>query len=78
MAMSANELNVFAESFGLAPGMFVVAIVLLAVWSVVWKGVALWSAARSSQKGWFVALLLINTAGVLEIVYLLFFSKKKE
>lgn len=56
-------------------------LVPLALWSLVWKGMALWRAAQNKQKGWFVALLIINTAGILEIVYLLFFSnspKKKK
>lgn len=45
------------------------------LWSLFWKGMALYRAARNEQKGWFIALLVINTAGILEIVYLLFFSK---
>lgn len=49
---------------------------LLIIWSVVWKGLALWHAAREGHKGWFVALLIINTAGILEILYLYVFSKK--
>lgn len=56
-------------------------LVPVVVWSLFWKGMALYRAARNSQKGWFVALLIINTAGILEIVYILFFSnppKKKK
>ena len=49
---------------------------LLIVWSVVWKGLALWRAARKGEKGWFVALLIVNTLGILEILYLYVFSKK--
>jgi len=54
-------------------------IVLLIViaWSVFWKGWALWRAARNAQKYWFIAILLVNTLGILEIVYLNWFSKKK-
>ena len=48
------------------------------LWSLVWKGFALWRAGRDNQPIWFIALLLINTAGILEIIYLLFFSKKRE
>ena len=43
----------------------------LAVWEAAWKGVALWKAARSQQQYWFVALLVINSAGILPIIYLL-------
>lgn len=46
----------------------------LAIWSIVWKGVALWIAAKEDQKYWFIALLVLNTAGILEIIYIFFFS----
>lgn len=50
---------------------------LLIVWSIIWKGFALWHSARGNQKGWFVALLVINTVGLLEIIYLAFFRPKR-
>lgn len=53
----------------------VLLVLLGIVWTLVWKGVALWVAARENSKPWFIVLLIINTAGILEIVYLLFFSK---
>lgn len=46
------------------------------VWALFWKGIALYKAARNEQKGWFVTLLLLNTLGILEIIYLLFFSTR--
>jgi len=52
-------------------------IVLLSLWSLPWKGVALWRAARQSDKAWFIALLLIQTIGILDILYLFVFSKKE-
>ncbi|MFA6437064.1 MAG: DUF5652 family protein [Candidatus Paceibacterota bacterium] len=52
--------------------------ILLALWIIPWKGAALWKAARRNEKWWFVALLLINTLGLLEILYIFVFSKKKE
>lgn len=50
----------------------------LLVWNFFWKGLALWRSARSGQKYWFVALLIINTVGILEIIYLLGFSREKK
>ena len=50
----------------------------LIVWSVIWKGLALWKCGRNNQLAWFIAMLVLNTAGILEIVYLLFFQKKKK
>lgn len=40
------------------------------------KGIALWRAAQLNQRNWFIALLIVNTLGILEIIYLLFVSKK--
>lgn len=48
----------------------------LVVWSLVWKGFSLWKAAQAKNKYWFIALLLINTAGILDILYIFVFSKK--
>ena len=49
---------------------------LLLVWSLIWKGLALWRAARREDKLWYVILLVLNTAGIAEIVYLLMTQKK--
>jgi hypothetical protein len=52
--------------------------VIIVIWSLYWKGMALWKSARDSEKWWFIALLLINTIGILEILYIYVFSKKKK
>jgi hypothetical protein len=49
----------------------------LFAWVVVWKGFALWKAARQDQRWWFVVLLVINTLGILEILYIYVFSNRK-
>lgn len=51
---------------------------LLIIWSFIWKGLALWQSARNGHKGWFVALLLINTVGILEILYIYVFGKAQK
>jgi len=48
---------------------------LVTSWALVWKGIALWKSARHNQKWWFIALLVINTLGLLEILYIFIFSK---
>lgn len=48
-------------------------IIIAAVWTITLKGFALWHAARHEQKWWFIALLVINTLGILEIIYLVWF-----
>ena len=50
---------------------------VLVVWSLMWKGVALWRAARNNQITWYVIMLFVNTVGILEIIYLFWFSKKE-
>lgn len=50
---------------------------LIVVWSLVWKGLALWRAAKNDSKIWYVVLLVLNTAGILEILYYFVFGKKK-
>ncbi len=46
------------------------------IWSTIWKGLALWRSARMKHTGWFIALLIINTVGIFEIIYLLVTNKK--
>lgn len=48
---------------------FFMLVTLLALWSAIWKGIALWKAARRDQMGWYVALFIIPTAGLLEVIY---------
>lgn len=50
---------------------------LIMVWSLLWKGLALWRAAESRQRNWFIAILILNTIGILELVYLFKFAKRK-
>lgn len=48
----------------------------LLIWAFFWKGWALWRAARLSQVVWYIALLVINTAGIFEIIYLIATNKR--
>lgn len=48
-----------------------IAIALAVIWELFWKGMGLWRAGRNNQPGWFIAILLLNTAGILPIIYLL-------
>lgn len=51
--------------------------ILLLLWSFVWKGIALWKAGKNGQLVWFLAMFIVNTVGILEILYIGFFQKKK-
>jgi uncharacterized membrane protein YagU involved in acid resistance len=54
---------------------FVIVIVLLAIWDGVWRRIALWKSARNGQLAWFVCLSIFSTAGILPILYILLFQK---
>ena len=51
-------------------------LLIIALWTIPWKIYAAWTAARNNQKKWFVALLILNTVGILEIFYIFKIAKK--
>jgi len=55
----------------------IIGILFLTIWDLVWKGISLWKSGRNNQLVWFIALLLVNSIGVLPIIYLLWFQKKE-
>ena len=52
-------------------------VILALLWTLPWKGMALWKSARLGDRWWFAALLVINTLAILEILYILVFSERK-
>ncbi len=50
---------------------FLTIILILVVWDVVWKLIALWKSARNGHLAWFICLGVLNTVGILPIIYLL-------
>lgn len=67
--MDVNALNTFIDN-----NLWLM--VALAIWTLPWKGVALWKAAKRQDMIWFVALLILNTVAILEIFYIFFIAKK--
>jgi hypothetical protein len=57
--------------------LFWIAIAVVIAIDFILKGIALWKAGNRKDLGWFVALFIFNTAGILPAIYLLFFQKKK-
>src|SRR6476661_8878656 len=51
-------------------------LILLIVWEAAWKLLAMWKAGRDNQAAWFVCIALINSAGILPIIYLIARRKK--
>ena len=60
------------EWFNIHPAL----VMIFLVWSLIWKGLALWKAAGLRQKYWFIILLVVNTFGLLEIIYLFLIARR--
>jgi hypothetical protein len=52
--------------------------IMVALAIILFKGLALWQSARHSQKWWFIALLILNTIGILPLIYLFFFRPDRK
>jgi hypothetical protein len=54
-------------------------LILVMVWSAVWKAIALWKSARNNHLIIFIVITVLNTVGIAEIIYLgyLYFKNKK-
>lgn len=53
-------------------------LLILGIWELVWKGFALWKSARAGEKVWFIAIIALNTVGILPIVYLILKKSKSQ
>lgn len=62
----------------LHPPVLIASLIVLLLWELVWKGIALWYASRNRQKKWFVILLIVNSLGLLPVIYLRWFKPKKK
>lgn len=67
--------NFFGPGWLFGMALFGGVFLLLMLVSLALKGYALWHASKRNEKWWFIALLVINTFGILELVYLIFFAK---
>ena len=67
----------FDWGFPFLAAIFWFIILLAVVWEAVWKGIALWRAGRNAHLAWFICLFIFNTLGILPIIYIFAFSKKK-
>jgi hypothetical protein len=78
--MNQFYMNTWSHSFMplgfMSLGLLGILIALLALATLALKGYALWHAAQRNEKGWFVALLIVNSFGILELIYLYFVVKK--
>jgi|GEM_PF-2911717 len=55
---------------------FIPLIIICVLWDVVWKLIAMWKAARNNDLAWFICIALLNTMGLIPIIYILLFGNK--
>ena len=68
----------YGQSWGLASGSIIgfgILIAIVAIAVIFLKGYSLWFAARRGEKVWFIILLILNTLGILELIYIFFVVK---
>jgi methionyl-tRNA synthetase len=64
--------------WGLGLGLGLGLLPVILVWSLAWKGWALWLAARRGEFVWFLIMLVVNTLGILEIIYIFMVAKRED
>lgn len=53
-------------------------LLIITLWEAIWKVFGLWKSARNNHLWWFIAIILFNTVGILPIIYIYFFQKRKK
>jgi Family of unknown function (DUF5652) len=48
------------------------------IWDAVWKGIGLWKSAGNKQIIWFIFIFIVNSVGILPIIYILFFQRRRQ
>ncbi|MDD5751693.1 MAG: DUF5652 family protein [Candidatus Peribacteraceae bacterium] len=64
-----QNLPFLTSSYGVSGIMGV--LLVLAIVDVILKGWAMWRAARMGMKWWFIPLLIVNSVGILPVIFLL-------
>jgi methionyl-tRNA synthetase len=59
------------------PGWIIALVVVLGIWEAVWKAIALWRAGNDRNLLWFVLMFILNTLGILEIIYIFGISRSR-
>lgn len=67
----ANYITDIANQLGVPIWIFTI----ILAWIIIWKLLALWKSARNNHLTWFIVLAVVNTVGILEILYIYVFSK---
>lgn len=56
----------------------VVVLLIVAIWDIVWKLLAMWRASKRNEPVWFVLIMIINSMGIVPILYLIFTKEPKK
>ena len=59
------------------PAWVIPLLLVLVIWELFWKAASMWHAARKKDTVWFFILLIFNTVGILDLIYLFGFEKVK-
>lgn len=81
--MAVNDLQYYlpeiyktlADYLGISITTAIILFAIIGIWSLVWKGLALWKSARKNHLVWFIIFVIISTIGILEILYIYVFSE---
>ena len=73
--MENKTLEFYQQLLGVDSTTILIIFFLFIIWVLIWKGTALWKSARKGSKLWFVLILILNTAGILPILYIFLISK---
>jgi hypothetical protein len=67
----------FSTSGNVVPGWLIALVIVLGIWEAVWKAIALWRAGNDRNLLWFVLMFVLNTVGILEIIYIFAISRPR-
>jgi hypothetical protein len=67
----AISIDMITQDLGIPLWLFITAV----IWTLLWKGLALWKSAKKGHLIWFIVILLVNTLGLVEILYVYLFSE---
>ena len=67
----------FSTPGNVVPGWIIALVIVLGIWEAVWKAIALWRAGNDRNLLWFVLMFVLNTVGILEIIYIFGISRPR-
>jgi len=73
--LGTGSYETIGTALGITPTTVAVLFIVVGIWSLIWKGLSLWKASTKKSVPWFIVLLIFNTIGILDILYIYVFSK---